>query len=118
MFSGLELRFEIVEIIGSGGFGRVFRAIDRLTGLDCALKELRHPMNADGDAVGGMSKATLRDVGILKELAHPNIVRLLDTFHTPHALYLVIDHPFLLVTTLVLLSSQNQDLHGFSMTAP
>ena len=33
MFSGLELRFEIVEIIGSGGFGRVFRAIDRLTGL-------------------------------------------------------------------------------------
>ena len=52
MFSGLELRFEIVEIIGSGGFGRVFRAIDRLTGLDCALKELRHPMNGDGDAVG------------------------------------------------------------------
>lgn len=91
MFSGLELRFEIVEIIGSGGFGRVFRAIDRLTGLDCALKELRHPMNADGDAVGGMSKATLRDVGILKELAHPNIVRLLDTFHTPHALYLVME---------------------------
>ena len=92
--SGLDKRFEVVRTLGAGTFGTVFHVIDRLTGIDCALKELRHAKmegRRDADGFGGMSKASLRDVSLLKELSHPNIVCLFDIVHTSHALYCVME---------------------------
>ncbi len=60
-------RFEIEELIGSGGMGDVHRAIDRTSGERVALKSLR--------THGGVAERFLRESEILAELSHPAIVR-------------------------------------------
>ncbi len=68
-------RFEILEEIGAGGFGRVLRARDRETGTEVALKEL-HRFGAD---------ALLRfkkEFRLLADIQHPNLVRVSELFES------------------------------------
>ncbi len=68
-------RFEILEEIGAGGFGRVLRAKDRETGTEVALKEL-HRFGAD---------ALLRfkkEFRLLADIQHPNLVRVGELFES------------------------------------
>src|SRR5260221_6975606 len=77
-------RFELEQLIGSGGMGDVHRALDRTSGGRVALKSLR--------AQGGDAERFLREAQILAELSHPAIVR-----HVAHgesdegALYLAME---------------------------
>jgi len=76
--SGLEAllsRYERVEPIGEGGFGRVYRALR--DGRWVALK-IPHVIN---ERTG---KLFLREVSIWRELRHGNIVRLHDANLTPY----------------------------------
>ena len=58
--------YDLVEQIGEGGMGTVFRAKDRTTGVIVAVKLLKK----DADAV-----RFAREVHVLAKLSHPNIVR-------------------------------------------
>jgi hypothetical protein len=69
--SGME-RYEVLGLLGSGGFADVHEALDRETGELVALKVLR-----DGQ---GMSARVVREIEAARALAHPNIVALRDTF--------------------------------------
>ncbi len=61
-------RFEVERLVGSGGMGDVYRAIDRLTGGPVAIK-LLHPGQArDADRFR-------REAQLLSELSHPRVVR-------------------------------------------
>src|SRR4051812_13987555 len=60
-------RFEIEELIGSGGMGDVHRALDRTTGERVALKTLR-PQRGSADRF-------VREAELLEQLRHPAIVR-------------------------------------------
>jgi tetratricopeptide (TPR) repeat protein len=59
-------RFEIEELIGSGGMGSIHRARDRLTGEQIALKTMR------GAKFG---PRFVREARVLAELSHPAVVR-------------------------------------------
>lgn len=60
-------RYQVEELVGHGTYGRVFRGIDRETGAEVALKEF--PKSAKrGDGF-------LREIGVLFELTHPNIIQ-------------------------------------------
>eukprot|EP01060_Flectonema_neradi_P032513 TRINITY_DN5183_c0_g1_i1.p1 TRINITY_DN5183_c0_g1~~TRINITY_DN5183_c0_g1_i1.p1 ORF type:complete len:321 (+),score=21.27 TRINITY_DN5183_c0_g1_i1:59-1021(+) len=59
--------------IGEGVYGEVFRAINEKTGECFALKKIKI---SDGDA--GMPSNTVREIGLLRELDHVNVVKLLD----------------------------------------
>ncbi len=62
-------RFELLAEAGAGGMGTVFRARDRTTGELVALKMLHAQQGADHAA------RFLREAALLRELAHPAIVR-------------------------------------------
>ena len=59
-------RFEIERLAGVGGMGKVFRAMDRTSGLPVALKLVTDPE-------GGTARF-LREARILADLRHPRIV--------------------------------------------
>ena len=74
-----EKAYEIVSPLGSGTFGSVYRARQRSTGQDVAIKVLRvHPAEANGDAER-MAERFRREMRLCADLYHPNIVRLIDS---------------------------------------
>jgi serine/threonine protein kinase len=70
-------RYEIIEAIGVGGMGRVYRALDRELGREVALKLLHDP---PPDAAAG--ERTLREARIIARLEHPGIVPVHDAGQT------------------------------------
>ena len=65
-------RFEIDRPVGSGGMGRVYRALDRLSGEVIALKLLHRaePHERLRFAREAQALATLRHPGIVRYVAH------------------------------------------------
>ena len=61
----LEGRFEILDLLGQGGFSKVYRVRDDVEGEERALKLFD---NAAGYA------AVLREIGALRKIHHPNVM--------------------------------------------
>jgi len=83
--SALE-RYTLQDQLGEGTYGIVFRAIDRTNGRTVALKKMR----LDGSEEG-VPQTALREVSILQEVHHRNIVNLLDVICTGSKLFLVFE---------------------------
>lgn len=76
-----------VEKIGEGTYGVVYKAQNKETGQIVALKRIR--LESDDE---GVPCTAIREISLLKELKHPNIVRLYDVLHTEKKLTLVFEH--------------------------
>ncbi len=61
----LEGRFEILQILGQGGFSKVYRVRDDVEGEERALKLF--------DSAAGY-EAVRREIGALRKIHHPNVV--------------------------------------------
>lgn len=83
-------RFELAEQIGSGSFGRVFRARDLSAGNEVALKifELPHAQRADKAFI----TALLREAYEMSRLDCPSIVRFHDFGQTGGLYYLAMEY--------------------------
>lgn len=79
--------YALLEKIGEGTFGQVFRAKHRRTGEVLALKKVRLKRVEDG-----VAPATLRELKALQQLEHVNIVRLVDSFPLGSNVVLVLEH--------------------------
>ncbi|CAD7950363.1 unnamed protein product [Amoebophrya sp. A25] len=79
-------QYEKLEKVGKGTYGVVFKARDRQTGDICALKAIG--LEAEDE---GIPSTAIREIALLKELQHPNIVRLYDVIHTESELTLVFE---------------------------
>jgi tetratricopeptide (TPR) repeat protein len=78
-------RYELIRKVGAGGMGVVFRGRDPATDAPVAVKLLEH-------ASPDLRSRFAREVGILRSLAHPQIVRYLDDGVGPEgAPYLVME---------------------------
>ncbi|KAM5216637.1 cyclin-dependent kinase 3 isoform 1-T3 [Hipposideros larvatus] len=78
--------FQKVEKIGEGTYGVVYKAKNKETGQLVALKKIRLDQETEG-----VPSTAIREISLLKELKHPNIVRLLDVVHKEKKLYLVFE---------------------------
>ena len=76
-----------MEKIGEGTYGVVYKARDRDTGNVVALKKIR--LEAEDE---GVPSTAIREISLLKELSHPNVVRLQDVIHWDAKLYLVFEY--------------------------
>ncbi|MEU9608173.1 protein kinase [Streptomyces sp. NPDC048057] len=92
-------RFELVEPLGSGGMGTVWRAWDSALHREVALKAVR-PDAAASDAV---RERVLREARALARLSHPHVV-------TVHHIVVADPHPWI-VMELVPGGSLQQRLH-------
>jgi cyclin-dependent kinase len=80
-------RYLKLEKVGEGTYGIVYKAKDRGTGEIVALKKIR--LEAEDEGIPGTA---IREISLLKELQHPNIVRLYDVVHTERKLTLVFEY--------------------------
>jgi len=78
--------YELLEKIGEGAYGIVYKGQDS-NGEIYALKTIR--LEAEDE---GMPSTTIREIALLKELQHPNIVSLCDVIHTEKKLTLVFEY--------------------------
>lgn len=77
-------KYQKLEKIGEGTYGIVYKAKDKKTGELLALKKIR--LEAEDE---GIPSTAIREISLLKQLQHPNIVRLYDVVHTEKKLTLV-----------------------------
>lgn len=79
-------QYDRLEMIGEGTYSKVYRGVHRVSGNLVALKEIQ--LNSEE----GAPATALREIAFMKELRHPNIVRLNEVIHTDHLLILVFEH--------------------------
>lgn len=79
-------KYEKLEMIGEGTYGVVYKAKDTDTGEIYALKKIRLESEDEG-----IPSTAIREIALLKELQHPNIVRLVNVLHTERKLTLVFE---------------------------
>lgn len=80
-------RYNRLDVLGEGTYGVVYRAMDKVTGQYVALKKVRLDRTEEG-----IPQTALREVSILQEFDHPNIVNLLDVICADGKLYLVFEY--------------------------
>lgn len=80
-------RFEAVEKVGEGTYGVVYKARDRATGMWVAIKQQRLDPTAEG-----IPCSVLREISLLRDLRHENIVQLYDVCHRSNRLFLVFEY--------------------------
>ncbi|TDC75056.1 serine/threonine-protein kinase, partial [Actinomadura sp. 7K507] len=71
-------RYELVEVLGRGGMGAVWRARDRTLGREVAVKEVSLPQGLDDAQVERMYARTFREARSAARLDHPGIVTVHD----------------------------------------
>jgi cyclin-dependent kinase len=80
-------KYEKMDMIGEGTYGVVYKARDIETGEIYALKKIRLESEDEG-----IPSTAIREIALLKELQHPNILRLFNVLHTDKKLTLVFDY--------------------------
>ena len=81
-------RFQVVEVLGAGGMGTVFRGWDPKLERPVALKTVRlGKAPADRDTLHQMVKTLLKEAVTVARLNHPNIVAVYDVEDTPEAAF-------------------------------
>jgi NarL family two-component system response regulator LiaR len=82
-------RFELGYLIGEGGVGRVYKGVDTQTGEPVAIKVLRPEIILD---TPDLVERFRREGEVLRELNHPNIVRMLATLEQAGQHYIVMEY--------------------------
>jgi cyclin-dependent kinase len=79
-------KYEKLEKLGEGTYGVVYKAEDKATKEVFALKKIRLESEDEG-----IPSTAIREIALLKELQHPNVLRIHDVIHTHKKLILVFE---------------------------
>jgi len=80
-------RYERLEKIGSGTYGTVYKAYDRQTQKNVAIKEIKIVYEDDG-----VPSTALREITLLRNSNNANIIQLFDVYSSRNSLQLVFEH--------------------------
>ena len=80
-------KYKKIEKVGEGTYGVVYKCKVRDTNDFVALKKIRLENEDEG-----IPSTSIREISILKQIRHPNIVYLIDLIHGEKKLYLVFEY--------------------------
>ncbi|WP_374223031.1 protein kinase, partial [Streptomyces sp. MBT65] len=83
-------RYRLVESIGQGGMGRVWRAADEMLHRQVAVKEMRID-GLDAEDTRTRRERTLREARATARIDHPNVVRVYDVVDEGERLWIVME---------------------------
>ncbi|MEV0734619.1 protein kinase [Streptomyces sp. NPDC050549] len=83
-------RYRLVESIGQGGMGRVWRAADEMLDRQVAVKEMRID-GLDPEDTRTRRERTLREARATARIDHPNVVRVYDVVDEGERLWIVME---------------------------
>jgi serine/threonine protein kinase/Tfp pilus assembly protein PilF len=72
--SSFGQRYLVIEAIGGGGMGRVYKAVDRQLGRTVALKLVRSDLTEHEDA----RRRFRQELALAQDVTHPNVCRVYD----------------------------------------
>jgi len=83
-----EKQYDIHEkqVLGEGTYGKVYKARNTSTNEWVAMKQMKLDAQEEG-----VPSTAIREIALLKELSHQNVVKLLDVFCKPNKLVLVFE---------------------------
>ncbi|KAM7446260.1 Serine/threonine-protein kinase 36 [Porites harrisoni] len=80
-------RYHILELIGEGSFGKVYKGRKKYSGQVVALKFIPKVGRSEKEL-----KNLQREIDIMRNLEHENIIKLLDSFATPKEVCVVTEY--------------------------
>jgi serine/threonine-protein kinase len=80
-------RYEVLDLLGAGGMGSVYRALDPSLGREVAIKALGRTFRGDSASL----KRFEREARVLATLSHPNIATIYGFEHLDGSPYLVLE---------------------------
>ncbi|KAI6226287.1 Cell division protein kinase 7 [Aphelenchoides fujianensis] len=82
-------RYETIKHLGEGQFANVFQAKDLMTGEVVAIKKIK--LGSRTETMDGINRTALREIKLLQEIQHDNIITLRDVFGRRTNIQLVFD---------------------------
>lgn len=82
-------RYEKIDFLGEGQFATVYKARDTVTDKIVAVKKIK--IGSREEAQDGINRTALREIKLLHELQHINVIGLLDVFGHKSNVSLVFD---------------------------
>lgn len=82
----ISKRFNVIEKIGEGTYGTVYKAKCHNDGKEVAIKKIRILYEEDG-----VPSTALREISLLAETNHPNVVRLHEVYSSRSNLFLIFE---------------------------
>ncbi|XP_018547839.1 serine/threonine-protein kinase 36 [Lates calcarifer] len=79
--------YHVLELVGEGSFGRVYKGRKRFTGQVVALKFMPKVGRSEKEL-----RSLKREIEIMRGLQHPNIVQLFDSFETETEVVVVTEY--------------------------
>jgi len=116
-------KYDIGAVLGSGSFGQVREARLKPDGGPVIVNEVRAVKmieRDDGDGEWSNHAIFVREVGLLQQIKHENIIRYFDFYEDPHFLYVVMElctggEVFAKIVELKRFSEKNASMIGQQM---
>jgi calcium-dependent protein kinase len=83
--SDINADYQIIKELGVGGYGTVFLAQDRRSSVYRAVKVIKKEEAKQLQTI-------VKEISILKELDHPNIVNIIETYETEKNCFVVLEY--------------------------